>query len=360
MKKILCLIDNLGSGGAQRQLVNLAVLLQEQGYSIEFVVYSQNCFFQYILDKAQIPVTYIEAKSYFKRIVRVRRYLLRTDADVVITFLETPGFLACLAKSNHVKWKLITSELSAKEETFVGIRQKVFNYFERYADIKVCNSQNAMQMWGKYYPQYADKLQVIYNPVIMPTLTECTALNDGKLRIVVAASYQELKNPLGVVEALKLLTAEERGKIRIDWYGSHEVTTGNTTIYDETQRRVKEYDLGDSIRINGEKKEIYSTMMSADVVGLFSTVEGLPNAICEAMALGKPIIITRVSDYTVLTDGNGILCDPDPESIANAFRVLLSLPRRELEEMGNVSSEKAKRLFGKDAIIKQWMEIIER
>lgn len=360
MKKILCLIDNLGSGGAQRQMVNLAVLLQEHGYSIEFVVYSQNRFFQYILDEAEIPVIYIEAESYFKRIVRVRNYLLRTAADVVITFLETPGFLACLAKSNRVKWKLITSERSAKESTFVGIRQKIFNYFERYADIKVCNSQNAMQMWKEHYPQYADKLRAIYNPVIIPALAESKELSDGRLRIVIAASYQRLKNPLGVIAAIGLLGEEDRARLSINWYGKYEVTTGNTEIYDEAVKQIKENGLQDTIVLHGETQEIYSIMRSSDVIGLFSTVEGLPNAICEGMMLGKPIIMTRISDYDVLTDGNGILCDSDPESIASAFRRLLALSHDELEEMGKISAEKAKKLFGKESIMKQWMEVIEK
>ena len=37
--KILCLIDSIGSGGAQRQLVGLADMLKIAGYDV-FVLYS--------------------------------------------------------------------------------------------------------------------------------------------------------------------------------------------------------------------------------------------------------------------------------------------------------------------------------
>ena len=39
MKKILCFIDSLGAGGAQRQIVGLAVLLKHKGYNVKMVTY---------------------------------------------------------------------------------------------------------------------------------------------------------------------------------------------------------------------------------------------------------------------------------------------------------------------------------
>ena len=37
--KILCLIDDLGSGGAQRQLVNLSKGFVSRGHEVSFLVY---------------------------------------------------------------------------------------------------------------------------------------------------------------------------------------------------------------------------------------------------------------------------------------------------------------------------------
>jgi len=36
---ILCVIDTLGSGGAQRQLVNIAIGFKERGHTVSFLVY---------------------------------------------------------------------------------------------------------------------------------------------------------------------------------------------------------------------------------------------------------------------------------------------------------------------------------
>ncbi|MBQ9115886.1 MAG: glycosyltransferase family 4 protein, partial [Clostridia bacterium] len=320
-------------------------------------------FYKPILDENGIPVRLIASPNYLSRIVNVRKALNRSEADVVIAFLETACFLACFSKMGK-RWRLITTERSAKLSTFTSRRNRIFNFFERFADAKVGNSENAMNMWRKYYPQYSDKYSVIYNHIAVPKeFTELPHeyLSSGKVRITVAASYQELKNPLRVIEALNMLKAEQRDKLDIQWYGRAEVTTGNTEIYDRAQAMIKEYGLGDCITLNGEASEIYGLMAESDAVGLFSTVEGLPNAICEGMTIGRPIIMSTVSDYDVLVTDNGILCDPQStESIRDALIRLTELPASELERMGRASQEKAKELFSAERVTDKWIEIIEK
>lgn len=77
-------------------------------------------------------------------------------------------------------------------------------------------------------------------------------------------------------------------------------------------------------------------MNAADIIGLFCRLEGLPNAICEGMYLGKPIIMSKVSDYqNFISKKNGVLCDWDSvESIANVFRTVITLTDNEIMEMG--------------------------
>ena len=361
MQKILCLIDNLASGGAQRQMVNLAILMHQRGCLIEFLTYGSDSFYQHYLDDAGICVHKLIFSKPVSRIIKICGYLRKSNADVVIAFMETPGFLACLAKALGCKWKLITNELSAKESTFQGARQMIYNWFERFSDLKICNSENARVLWAQHFPQYQSKLRVIYNPVILPEMPPSSHQNvqDSRLHIVVAASYQDLKNPLGVIDALLLLQENERAALRIDWYGRAEVTLGDTRVYDEAVQRIETYGIHDVIALHPATKQIYPIMNSADFIGLFSTVEGLPNAICEAMMMGKLTIMTRVSDYTTLIEGNGILCDPTPESIANAFRKALKLTDEEKRQMSIVAREKAQRLFNKESICEQWLQVIK-
>lgn len=359
--KILFLIDSLGSGGAQRQIVTLAKMLKDKAYDVSVLCYAQEDFFANHLDKANIPIHWELESNSLKRIFRIRRFIRNGDYDIVISFLDVPNFLNCFAAIGGKKWKVITSERSAKREIFHSRQGKIFAWFQRYADTIVCNSNNAREMWLEFYPQYKDKLDVIYNPVLLPEITtEYIPKKNGKLHIVVAASYQYLKNPIGLIKALALLDKNQREQIKVDWYGRIEVTNGNTRAYDEARLLLEENNLQHVIELHEPTTDILNRMNEADVVALFSELEGLPNAICEGMMIGKPIIMSKVSDYADLVDDtNGVLCDWDnSESIMDAILCMLKLTNEELLDKGKQSLAKAENLFSSKVIMNQWIKLI--
>lgn len=360
-KRILFLSPNLGSGGAERQIVTVASLFKDKGYDVEFLCYSEGNFYEHILKAKGIRVHWIILPNYFKRMMRVRSFIRKGGYDVVVSFLETPCFLNNFAAVGGRKWKIITGERNSKEKHLKSKRGKIFAWFQRYSDVIVCNSENARNMWLKYYPQYEHKLKVIYNTVtLQPVSAEYIPKRDSRLHMVVAASYQYLKNPIGVVNALALMSDEEKRKVRIDWYGRKEVASGDTRAYDEAIELIEQHGLGDVIALHGETKQIQDRMNEADVVGLFSSVEGLPNAICEGMSLGKPVIMSKVSDYDVLIDEfNGFLCDWDSlESIRDVLLKASCLTVDELRKMGECSKNKAQGLFSDENVIGKWIDVV--
>lgn len=361
--KLLCLIDNLGSGGAQRQLVNLAILWKRKGHEVIFTCYGDANFYESQLEENEINIYRIKNKNILDRIIKIRKFIRKCNPDIVISFLLTPNLLACISSIGKHKWKLITSELSANEKSFLGLRSKIYKWFERYSDWTVCNSYNAQQMWERYYPQFVHRISTIYNPVIMPqTQTNTEKRQDGRRRIVVAASYQGLKNPINVIEAVNKLSEAQQKRLIIDWYGRKEVTTGNVEIAEQTERLVAQYGLDACVHLNEATHEIYKEMCNADAVGLFSLYEGLPNAVCEGMMLGKPILMTRMSDYArLVTKDNGFLCDAeDVQSIKGALVSFLQASDETLESMGRSSRERAMELFAADRIVEQWEALFEK
>lgn len=360
-KRILFLSPNLDSGGAERQIVTVASLFNDKGYDVEFLCYIEGNFYEHILKAKGIKVHWINQFNYFKRMFTVRRFIRKGGYNAIVSFLQTPCFLNNFAAVGGKKWKVITGERNSKEYFFKTKKGKIFAWFQRYSDVIVCNSENARKMWLKYYPQYEHKLKVIYNTVtLQPVSTKYIPKRDGRLHIVVAASYQYLKNPIGVVKALALMSDEEKEKIRIDWYGRKEAVRGDTRAYDEAIELIKQHGLGDVIALHEDTKDIHNRMHEADMVGLFSRVEGLPNAICEGMSLGKPVIMSKVSDYNVLIDeSNGFLCDWDSaESIRDVFIKASSLTIDKLVQMGECSRHKAERLFENASVIDKWIDVV--
>jgi len=362
MKKILLFIDNLGSGGAQRRLVNISILLKNEGYDITILKYSTEMFYTEQLEKNNIKIETIISNSYINRIIDIRNYLKRKDIDILISFLEVPNFIASIAKATGAHWKLITTESSAKDSTFCSFRNRIFNLLEGVSDAKVCNSYNSLKLWEAHYPQYRKKYNVIYNPVIIPEkYFELKKIYNRKKKMVVAASYQENKNPINLIKAVNLLDEDEKNKIEVDWYGRAEATNGNFTIYKQAVKMVDDLNLKNVVHLHQVSKRIFEAIAEADIIGLFSFVEGMPNAIAEGMTLGKVVIMTKVSDYELLTDGNGVVCDAaSPQSIRDAICYILKIDNNTFQNMSEKSLEKGKNLFSPEVIISKWIELIER
>lgn len=358
--KVLCFIDSLGQGGGQRHLINIARLLQNRGCEVVFLVYWDIPFFADELHSLGIRELIISADNKALRMIKIRKAIREINPDVLISFLEAPNFISCVASIGKHKWKLITNELSAKPESFSSRKGKLYKAFERFSDAIVCNSENARQMWIHSFPMYESKMHVIYNPVCIEIQPEATASAD-KINLLVTASYQSLKNPIALIKAVAMMRPADRERLRVDWYGRTESVAGDTRVYDDACSLVKELELADTIFLHEEEQNIYPIILNSDVIGLFSDVEGLPNAVCEGMYFAKPIVMTKVSDYSVLVDeSNGILCKTtSPEDISNALSQLISLSSDDFERMGKSSKEKAQRLFAPRIIEAEWISLIQ-
>lgn len=216
----------------------------------------------------------------------------------------------------------------------------------------------------RYYPRYKDKLRVIYNIVTVPEITSAyLPLRNNRLNIIVVATLYDIKNPVNLVKALALMSDAEREKIHVDWYGKIPSlgSFDHQKAYHETIGLIERHGLSDIIEIHEPTRNIHDRMNEADVVALFSMLEGLPNVIAEGMMIGKPIIMSHVSDYSCFVDeGNGFLCDQEnPESIKNAILQATTLTVGELCEMGAQSKDKAARLFSEQANGKKWLDLLE-
>jgi glycosyltransferase involved in cell wall biosynthesis len=106
-------------------------------------------------------------------------------------------------------------------------------------------------------------------------------------------------------------------------------------------------------------------LRDADIFILPSTSEGLPVALLEAMAYGKPIVATRVGGIPdVLADGTeGLLVPPgDVAALADAITVLVGDPVR-ARALGSAARERVAEL-GPDTIAKRldlvYQEVIGR
>lgn len=362
MAKILFLIAHLCSRGAEHQMVTVAGLLKNDGHDVSFLCYHPDNFFEPVLIKQGISVRRLPPMGYIRRMMTVRHIIRNGGYDVVVSFLLTDNFLNDFSAVGRHRWKVITGERSSKESHLTSFRGRIFAWFQRYSDYIVCNSKNAMDMWLKHYPKYKDKLLVIYNNVKLPEINSSYRLRrDGKTHIVLAGAYAYVKDPQCLISAISLLPIEKRGRIVVDWYGKIDANTEATQIYSLSESLIKRHHLENTIFLHDATHNIADRMNEADVVALVSRWEGLPNSICEGMTIGKPILMTCVSDYsTLIDDSNGWLCrSGDSESIAKALSETIASSDNVLIAKGYSSKKRAMVLFSEENVLKDWLKIIE-
>jgi glycosyltransferase involved in cell wall biosynthesis len=89
--------------------------------------------------------------------------------------------------------------------------------------------------------------------------------------------------------------------------------------------------------------------------------EGLPNAICEALAAGLPVLAGDVCDHPLLIqDGiNGWLFDPgDPQSIADALLNFSRQSDTERVEMSTEARRTAETSLSMDMLVDEYVRVL--
>ncbi len=364
--RILCFIDSLGSGGAQRQLVNLSIGFKEMGHDVSFLVYHDRNFYKELLIKANIPVELIKEPNYLKRLFKIRKYLRKGKYDSVLSFLEAPNLICEITGLPFKKWKLVVGERSANPNISKSLKLKVFRWFHLFADHIVANSHENIRIVRKVNPFLCSKkCHVIYNMIDSEKWNPVQAYSSnikGKFLLVVAASHNSYKNLNGLIEALNLLSKKELDSLIIHWYGDSITEPYVDTSYKEGIKKIKEYQLESTIKFLPATKEIKEVIHNADGVGLFSFFEGFPNVICEGMACAKAVISSKVSDIPeILYYDSHILFNPnDIDSIKNSLSYLLSLSTEKLKELGSLNLKIAEEKFNKETIIDQYLDLLQK
>ncbi|RAR70243.1 glycosyltransferase family 4 protein [Flavobacterium aciduliphilum] len=363
--KIIFVIGDLYSGGAQRQMVNLALKYKSEGHEVSTLTYYSREYYGEILREKGIQTKCIEERKPIKRMIKFREYLRNSDADVVVSYLGISNFLCEFAAIPYKRWNLVVNERSANPLILKSYKSFVVRLFHFFSDRIVTNSFSNKDMILKVNPFLKEKqIQVIYNMIDLDFWkpdNNYKYKEDGELKIVIAASHRYLKNLIGLLKAVSNMSEIEKSKIKITWFGNSLVPPYYDDSIVECMDFIENNNLSKIIELKPATHNIKDEILKSDVVALFSFFEGLPNAICEGMALGKPILASNISDIPkLIVDGvNGKLCiAEDPKSIESGIRFFINASANDLQLMGSRNRTKALDLFNENKIFDQYKRII--
>lgn len=124
----------------------------------------------------------------------------------------------------------------------------------------------------------------------------------NKLVIAFFGRWSEEKAPDLFVEIVRKLAGHRHLSF---------VMTGDGPLRDVILTRIKKYGLQDRIYSPGFVADVTPLMRAADIVVLPSRIDGMPLAVLEAQALGKPVVASNIGSLPVMIeDGHtGFLCE---------------------------------------------------
>ncbi len=356
-KKILCIIESLGSGGAERQLTGLAVMLKEQGYEVEVVYYCKKEFYLPFLEENGVKGVFLSsAVSKFRRVFSIRKYIKDYNPDIIISYSPTSCMILCILKVLGGKFKLIVSERNTTQKN--TLREKIRFFLYKWSDVIVPNSNAQGRFIKENYPNLEKKIQVITNFVdtdkFSPSNEEIPV--HDTTNIICVGRLMPQKNIIRFIESISKVV-NDGYKIHIDWFGQN---LGDN-YSEEVKLKIEENNLSSISEFHPASSCIEKEYQKSDVFCLPSLYEGFPNVLCEAMSCGKPVLCSRVCDNpTIVSEGeNGLIFNPlDVDNMAEVIEKYINLSEEKKKDMAIISRKIAVDMFSRNSFINKYMDII--
>lgn len=191
------------------------------------------------------------------------------------------------------------------------------------------------------------KCPVIHMPNFLPEDTEYSMCEPGDYILY----FGRLSREKGTMTLLK---AYEKANVDKPLY-----YVGTGPIKEQLEEYVKEHKLSDKVKLLGFKSgdELKNLVNNSICVVLPSEwYENGPYSIMEAMAVGKPVIVSNLGGLPeMVEDGaNGYVTKPfDIKSLSESIVKICSLSNAAVSEMGTKSLEKAERSFGAQSYLNE-------
>ena len=316
-------------------MVSLACGLKEKGHEVElFNYYPEHSFYRPMLENANIKIIdFFGKKSGFSIMVvsKLIETLRKGKYDLTLAYLNSPSLyleLSHLISPHAIK---VVSERNSMMLDRKSL--SLFRYFHFFAKAVVVNSNSHYENLEIKYPFLNRKLEVIYNGIDTRAFRPKSSKKKLKIsrKIVGIGRVSPEKNIINIIRALVHFYQAYNWLPELNWIGRVEQNSKTGIAYWESVKKLLKSlpaKVHEKINFHGEQKNIQQWLTESDALISASYYEGLSNVICEALACGKPVLASDVSDNKILIeDGSrGFLFQPElPISIAETIRKFTNL-----------------------------------
>ena len=337
--KIGYLIGGLGRGGAELQLIQLAVAMVSRGHEVEVLVYDSASQLDEDARNQGVVMRTPGAVGRSAKIAATRRWYRAFRPDVVHGVMKRASTLALIARLPRRWPPIVATDMSTatygRRKPVLWASLLAFAVADRVVTQTELNRANIERL----APWLRGRTEVVRNGLDVARFRppEVKVARDGGVfTFCVVGSVYAVKNPERVVRAVAELRRRGRTGFRVVWFGrtrETEVDGGGQPAGDIAAA----LGVSDLITFEGEIATVERAYQHADALLHASVQEGFPNVVAEGMACGLPIVVSTVSDLpeVVRSARNGCVFNPlDVDAIATAMEQMLDTDPRELNAMG--------------------------
>lgn len=331
--RILFLIRSFGRGGAQRQLVTLAVALRRAGWEVSAACFYSGGAFERDLMQAGVPVIDLHKRGRWDIagfLWRLWRTYREDRPDIVHGYLTMGNLLALPARLVNRDTRIVWGVRSAymDRDRYDWMTRLTFGLtcrFARLADAIIINSEaGATHHAALGYPR--ERMRVIPNGIDTQRfrfdakgrarIRAEWGIPDDAVLVGLVGRIDPMKDHPTFLKAAAILAARDP-RWRFVCVGG-----GEDSAYARTLKSLaEEIGLRERLIWAGPQDDMPAVYSALDIAASTSYGEGFPNVIAEAMACGRPCAVTDVGDSARIVGACGVVVEArNPEAFAVALQ----------------------------------------
>ncbi len=356
---VLQLITELDIGGAEKLLLSFIKKLNRSKYNVITAYLNGEGKLAGDFRKAGFKVFNLRMRNRMDlgAVIRLYRFLKRENIGILHTHLiqaDLCGFIA--GKMASVPVIISTKHNPDEFRKRFSICVRLDGIFSNHSDRVIAVSHAVKDFLVKWEKISEGKFTVIHNGVNLEEFSIDTDIAEKKrelginLSSKVVGSVGRLDRQKGHVFFLKAIP-----KILEDFSDIRFIFVGEGPLRSKLEKMASELRVNQNIIFTGIRPDVADILSILDIFVLPSIFEGFGIVLLEAMAIGKPVVASRVGGIPEIVDHGltGILIEPaNPSAIAGSVVKLLKNPV-EAKRIANAGRAEVGRRFTADAMARK-------
>lgn len=299
MKKILMMINNMNGGGAEKLLLQFIHFLhQHTNYEIHLLLtYNTGIYLKNIPDYVCKQAIFPEKSPANEQKIKneahsISQNIISNIYDCAIAFLEGSAtkLLAYADIPDNIKYAWVHIDLDKRHYTatlYRDIQEEIecYHHFNKIAVISKGVYDAFLKIFGFIF---ISKLRILYNPINVNDIRKKAKEDNISYSRFTICSIGRLMSQKGfdrLISAVAQLKSME--------YDFNLIILGDGVRKDELFALIKKHKLEKNVFLYGFIENPYPYLAACDLYICSSRTEGYCLAVCEAIALGKPVISTQ-------------------------------------------------------------------